>query len=39
LGEISPLGQYFLALGAKSAEKYLPNDLGAILLKKRPKIT
>jgi hypothetical protein len=34
LGEISPFGRYFLALGAFFSEKYRPNDLGAIFFKK-----
>jgi hypothetical protein len=33
LGEISPFGRYFLALGAFFSEKYRPNDLGAIFFK------
>jgi hypothetical protein len=33
LGEISPFGRYFLALGAFFSEKYHPNDLGAIFFK------
>jgi hypothetical protein len=34
MGEISPFGRYFLALGAFFSEKYRPNDLGAIFFKK-----
>jgi hypothetical protein len=38
LGEISPLGRYFLALGAFFSEKYHPNDFGAIFFKRSPQI-
>jgi hypothetical protein len=37
LGENSPFGRYFLALGAFFSEKYRLNGFGAISLKNRPK--
>jgi hypothetical protein len=39
LGEISPFGRNFLALGAFFSKKYRPNDLGAFFSKNRPKFT
>jgi hypothetical protein len=33
LGEISPFGRYFLALGTFFSENHRPNDLSAIFFK------